>query len=383
MSARVAVTGVGTVWGRAVGRDALRQVLYPDVPAAEAAAESAPSGRDAVPAGMRQMDGLARIAVIAAKAALADASCHVGEDEADRIGLAFGSGYGCLASNFEYLEVIRVRGTRLGNPVIFQNTVPNAATGYVAMATGIRGPNATFAAGKVAAAEALAFGREQIQEGWAFAALCGSADQLSIPARWILGMQSPESAAGEARPFDRRRDGIVPREGACFVLLEDLARAEERQAPIQAEIIGMGQAGGPVGDAPPLAAAIRAALDDAQISPGFVDLVVSSANGSWIGDRHEAQALLEVLPHSVPVTCPPARLGDTLGATMAFGLAAACLVFSQGRLPAVDPAFVSDPDCPLLFSATEPRALDPQIVLLPIAGDDGTAHALLLQRYRS
>jgi hypothetical protein len=80
------------------------------------------------------------------------------------------------------------------------------------------------------------------------------------------------------------------------------------------------------------------------------------------------------------VTCPPARLGETLGAAVAFGLAAACLVFAQG-LPAADPTFVPDPDCPLPLT-TEPRALFPQIVLLPVAGDDGTAHALLLRRYR-
>jgi 3-oxoacyl-(acyl-carrier-protein) synthase len=329
------------------------------------------------------MDGLGRLAVAAAKAALEDASLAVAEDDADGVGLAFGTGYGCLASNFEYLEGIHARGTRLGNPVIFQNTVPNAATGYVAMATGIRGPNATFAAGRVAAAEALAFGREQIQEGWAFAALCGSADQLSTPARWVLGAHDPESASGQARPFDRRRDGIVPREGACFVVLEDLPRAERRGAAVQAEVIGMGQSGGPAGGPPPLAAAIRDALDDAGIGPESVDLVVSSANGSRAGDRREAEAVLKALPHPVPVTCPPARLGETLGATAAFGLAAACLVFALDRLPALDPAFVPDPDCPLLLHGGEPRALRPEIVLLPVAGDDGTAHALVLRRYRS
>lgn len=378
MTARVAVTGVGPVWGSTVGMSALRGHLY----SAHAGPFCEPTtpGRNSAPA-LRQMDGLGRLAVSAAKAALDDASFVVSDLNADRIGLSFGTGYGCLSSNAQYLEGIRAHGTRFGNPIIFQNTVPNAATGYVSIATGIRGPNATFAAGKTAGAEALSFGREQIQEGWAFAALCGSADQISTPARRILGNLMPESATGEGRPFDRRRDGIVAREGACFAFLEDVARAEERGARIQAEIVGMGQAGCGSVDAPPLAEAIRAALADASIDASDVDLVVSSANGSLFGDRHEALAIVEALPERVPVTCAQARLGETVGAAMVFGLAAACLVLAEGRLPDRDSSFEPDEECPLFFPHTGWSTSRATHVLLPVAGDDGTAHALLLRRY--
>ena len=381
MSARVVVTGLGPVWGTSVGMTALADLLYGVGPREVQGEPFSLARRDAAPA-LRQMDGLGRLAVAAARSALGNASFVVAEDEADGMALALGTGYGCLASNAEYLAGIQTRGTRFGNPIIFQNTVPNAATGYVAIATGIRGPNATFAAGRTAGAEAIAFGREQIQEGRAFAALSGSADQLSTPARRVLEAQSPASPTGEGRPFDRRRDGIVAREGACFAVLEDLAVAEKRQATIQAEIVGMGQAGGTDRDAPPLADAIRAALDEAGVSPSSVDLVVASANGSRAGDRHEARAILAAVGDRVPVTCPKAWLGEMVGAGAAFGLAAACLIFSRGVLPAVDPTFAPDAECPVFFPATDACVFPPQFVLLPVAGDDGTAQALLLRRYQ-
>ena len=52
-----------------------------------------------------------------------------------------------LAANVEYLQGVLRRGSRLGNPVVFQNTVPNAAAGYVSVAQGLRGPTATFSSG--------------------------------------------------------------------------------------------------------------------------------------------------------------------------------------------------------------------------------------------
>src|SRR5207247_6355457 len=41
-----------------------------------------------------------------------------------------------------------------------------------------------------------------------------------------------------SRPFDVRRDGFVPAEGAGSVLLETLASARRRNAPIHAELRG-------------------------------------------------------------------------------------------------------------------------------------------------
>src|SRR4029079_5692474 len=96
--------------------------------------------------------------------------------EPEDVGIAFGTGYGCLAANVEYLQGVLQRGSRLGNPVVFQNTVPNAATGYVSVAQALRGPPATFSSGATAGLLALDFAYQQIAEGHVQTMIVVSAD---------------------------------------------------------------------------------------------------------------------------------------------------------------------------------------------------------------
>ncbi|MCU1347285.1 MAG: 3-oxoacyl-[acyl-carrier-protein] synthase, partial [Acidobacteria bacterium] len=67
---------------------------------------------------LRQMDRLGRLALTAAECAVADADLDVSEMDAERIGIALGSAYGCLSTNAVYLGGIRDRGPRRGNPIV-------------------------------------------------------------------------------------------------------------------------------------------------------------------------------------------------------------------------------------------------------------------------
>src|SRR5712691_6578948 len=167
---------------------------------------------------LRQMRTLGRLAVAAVDLALKDAELDLSEVDSEDVGVAFGTGYGCLSTNVEYLEGILQRGPRLGNPVLFQNTVPNAATGYISIAHGIRGPNATFGSGWVAGLEALDFGFQQIADGHVHTMIAASADHLCTPLVEGLARQGQISPSGVPRPYDRNRDGTVLSEGACAVV---------------------------------------------------------------------------------------------------------------------------------------------------------------------
>jgi 3-oxoacyl-(acyl-carrier-protein) synthase len=61
----------------------------------------------------------------------------------------------------------------------------------------------------------------------------------------------------------------------------------------------------------------RLALHDAQIRADDIDCLSASANGSILGDRHEAQGVASILggqAASLPVTAIKSMLGDLLGA---------------------------------------------------------------------
>src|SRR5712692_9905389 len=187
---RVVVTGIGPLSPQAAGCERFWRLFRGGLPNADPAAPGpAPVWRCGEPESrsahcspaLRQMHRLGRLAVAAAAFALEDAELELADLDGDDVGVAFGTGYGCLAANLEYLEGIVARGSRLGNPVVFQNTVPNAAAGYVAIAHGIRGPNATFSSGWIAGLEALDFSVQQIFENQVHTMIVASADHLCSP----------------------------------------------------------------------------------------------------------------------------------------------------------------------------------------------------------
>jgi len=331
------------------------------------------------------MHRLGRLAVAAAAFALEDAELELADLDGDDVGVAFGTGYGCLAANLEYLEGIVARGSRLGNPVVFQNTVPNAAAGYVAIAHGIRGPNATFSSGWIAGLEALDFSVQQIFENQVHTMIVTSADHLCSPLIEGFANRGQISRDGVPRPLDRGRDGTVLSEGACALLLEELGSARRRGAPIYAEVLGLGHSSDPGDDASrALAAAVDQALGEADVEPPQIQAVFSGANGSLDGDLRESRGLWKALGgHAarVPTTCPKSVLGETLGSGGTFAAAVASLALSGGRVPATAHYREPDPECGLNVQTEASPRLRPETALVSLIGDDGGALAAVLQRY--
>ena len=102
-------------------------------------------GSPARAAQLRHMDTLARLAVAAVELALADALLDLSKRDGEDVGVALGTGYGCLAANVAFLEGIRDRGSP-GNPHLPEHR-PQRGDGYISIDQQIHGPNATFASG--------------------------------------------------------------------------------------------------------------------------------------------------------------------------------------------------------------------------------------------
>lgn len=308
----------------------------------------------AVPAPhLRQMDRLGRIALTAAELALKDADLDLSTIDPEDVGIALGSGYGCLAANAEYLTGIAERGARRGNPIVFQNTVPNAATGYISLAKGIRGPNATLCSGWIAGLEAVDFGVYQIADGRVKTMIVGAVDQV-FPAL-IEGLVG----SGRTKSLS---------EGSCFLVLEELGSARARGARIYAEIVATGHASS---DEPEhaLSEAVTLALREADTDAQDISMIVSGANGS-ASDFTETRALLHALGvHAAPLYAPKRVIGETMGSGGAFAVAIAAQALRSGSMP------------PNITVAHELEA-HPEVALVPMVGDDGSAAVALLRRVR-
>ncbi|HEY0143944.1 MAG TPA: beta-ketoacyl synthase N-terminal-like domain-containing protein [Thermoanaerobaculia bacterium] len=353
---RVVITGIGPFAPRAA--ELFRLDVVPGPAPYDVAAPILRIRDDAtgiVPPHLRQMDRLGRIALAAAELALTDANLDLTTINPEEIGIALGSGYGCLATNAEYLDGIRERGPRRGNPIIFQNTVSNAATGYISIAKGIRGPNATMCSGWVAGIEAVDFGVYQIADGRVSTMIVGGVDQI-FPAL-------VEGLAGLGR-------APMLSEGSCFLVLEELESARARGARMYAEITATGHTS--AGSEDPehaLSAAVTLALTEAGTDAADIDMIVSGANGSRF-DFSETRALVHALgAYDAQVFAPKRVIGETLGSGGAFAVAVAAQALESGRMP-------------IGVTVANETANWPEVALVPVLGDDGSAAAALLRRVR-
>jgi len=117
------------------------------------------------------------------------------------------------------------------------------------------------------------------------------------------------SRSGRSRPFHREADGLVPAEGAAFVVLKRLADAEAAGDRVLGVIrsIGLSNDGRGAGLLAPSAEgqvrAMRSAYQQAGIQPSDVSLIECHATGTPVGDGVELQSTAEVFGGSegVPI----------------------------------------------------------------------------------
>jgi 3-oxoacyl-(acyl-carrier-protein) synthase len=158
--------------------------------------------------------------------------------------------------------------------------------------------------------------------------------------------ETPERAS---RPFDRRREGFVPAEGAAAVVIEPLSAALARGATVHAEIFGIAAtSAGTRHTRPDLGAQVRcarAALADARMRPEEIDYVNAHGTSTPVGDKVEVAALEEVLgahARAIPVNSTKSMLGHALQAASLIELVATVEQMRHGRVhPTLN---LDDPD---------------------------------------
>jgi 3-oxoacyl-[acyl-carrier-protein] synthase II len=171
----------------------------------------------------------------------------------------------------------------------------------------------------------------------------------------------PERAS---RPFDRGRDGFVLGEGAGFLVLERLDRAQARGARIYGEIAGYGRnadayhitAPSPGGSG--ATACMQLALDDAGLAPSAIGHINAHGTSTPLNDASEAEAIVKVFNGSPPpVTSTKGVTGHLIAAAGAVEAAASVLAVRDGMAPPTANHQRTDPDMNIDVIAGSPRPL--------------------------
>jgi 3-oxoacyl-[acyl-carrier-protein] synthase II len=335
--------------------------------------------------GLKYVDRVSQFALAATQLALQDAGIDLEAIPAERRGIVLGTAFGSLASQQDLNRERITEGPAWVSPMKFPNTPINALSYQIPIRHQMRLANVTIPAGSVSALEAMRYSMTLLAREPDALVLTGGVEELSFLNYYSAaqrGLLAGRSGTERSRPLDRGRDGAVFGEGAAVFAV---SRPREGR-PALALIDGYGRGfADPGGDeeerASAIEASMRAALGQAGCAPGDVGLAVLSANSSRAGDLLEARAVERVFgQRGVPVTAPKAVLGETFGASGAFGIAVAVLAITRGMLPPVH--HLDDPDPACTVNAVPPPGVPGMVsrVLVNAVDDMGGAASLVIRR---
>jgi len=336
------------------------------------------------PLKIRRLDRASQFAIAASRMALEDAGLTIGVAvHPERIGIILGSGF-CGAVNAEAFHKGQVlRGPADLNPMLFPNTVPNAAASNTSIELGIKGPNSTVVQSFCTAEAALLFACRQLIAHKADAIITGGVDELSaiLYRGWSeLRLAAWDAGNGErSAPYDLKRNGFIPGEGAGIFIIEREADARRRKARIYGKIRGLATAGGAKHPGEKVARTIAGALKRGGMKT--IDCIDGAGNSSPLLDAAEAEGLKLSLPDrylDIPLSSCKSMLGEGI-ASGGMRIVADLLMLEREIIPPTINYTYPDPLCQLRVVQGSLKAPIKTILHTGISLD-GTYMAIILGR---
>ncbi len=173
----------------------------------------------------RKLDRCSQFTVVAAGLALKNAGIDKNTLQPERIGIALGCGFGGVANSAEFLSGYFTGGVEGISPMLFPNTVSNAAASNASIEHGLKGPNVTQVQRFCSAESAFMMACRFIIEGRADIMLTGGVDEL-LPL-----MISGFAATGQLRRYARTFG-----EGCGMLVLESAEHAAGRGSVVKGQV---------------------------------------------------------------------------------------------------------------------------------------------------
>ncbi len=341
---RVVVTGLGIVspignavgeaWGNALaGKSGITRITRFDPARLACQIAGEVKGFDVAPymspKEARRMDLFIHYGMAAGLQAWRDAKLEVTPDNAERVGVNFGSGIGGLPLIEAMYEELKKNGPRRISPFFIPGTIINMIAGLLSIETGAKGPNLAMVTACTTSTHCIGEAAKSIRHGEADVMIAGGAE-ATVTELAMGGFASAralstrnDDPAGASRPWDRDRDGFVLGEGAGAVVLEEYEHARARGATIYCEVIGYGVSAdafnmtAPPEDGDGGFRAMRNALKDAGMDGSTIDYINAHGTSTPLGDVAETRAIKKLLGDraaKVAVNSTKSMTGHLLGA---------------------------------------------------------------------
>jgi 3-oxoacyl-[acyl-carrier-protein] synthase II len=350
------------------------------------------SGKDA-----RRMDTFIQYGVAAAHEAIRDAALVVTPENAERIGLAIGSGIGGIEgiekNHLAFLE--NELSPRKISPFFVPSSIINMVAGNLSIMHGIKGPNLAVVTACTSGAHNIGLSARLIQAGDADIMIAGGAEMSTTPislggfcAARALSTRNDEPTRA-SRPFDQDRDGFVMGDGAGILVLESLESAQARGVPIYAELVGFGMSADahhitqPSEGGEGAARCMVNALRDAGLAPTQIDYINAHGTSTPAGDVAETQAIKRAFgehARCLAVSSTKSMTGHMLGAAGAVEAAFSILALRDQILPPTINLDQPGAECDLDYVPHQARPARLEHVLSNSFGFGGTNGSLIFRR---
>ena len=342
---RVVITGLGLVtpmgnnvkdnWdGLLAGKSGIRPIESFDCSAYPTRFAGEVRGFDPAsvlsPKDVKKSDPFIHYGAAAAFEALSDSGFEINESNAERIGVAIGSGIGGIGTIHTQCGILHEKGTpKRVSPFFVPSSIINMTSGYVSILLGAKGPNIAVVTACTTGTHNIGIAARMIAYNDADVMLAGGSEMAVNP----LGLAgfcasralstNNDDPQGASRPWDAARDGFVLSDGAGVLTLEDYEHAKARGANIYAEITGFGMSGDAYHITLPAEGGdggrrcMLNAIKDAGLTPADIQYVNAHGTSTPAGDVAESTGIKAAFGDSakhLAVSSTKSMTGHMLGA---------------------------------------------------------------------
>jgi 3-oxoacyl-[acyl-carrier-protein] synthase II len=343
----------------------------------------------------RRVDIFIHYGMAAGFQAWRDCGLQVTPENAERIGINFGSGIGGLPLIEAMHDELKANGPRRISPFFIPGTIINMIAGMLSIELGAKGPNLAMVTACTTSTHCIGEAGKSIRYGEADVMIAGGAEavvtELAIggfAAARALSTRN-DDPPGASRPWDQERDGFVLGEGAGALVLEEYEHAKARGARIYCELAGYGVSAdahhmtAPPEDGDGGFRAMRNALKDANLESSVVDYINAHGTSTPLGDLAETKALKRLLGEragKVAVNSTKSMTGHLLGAAGGAEAVFTALAIRDQVSPPTINLRTPDPDCDLDYVPNTARRMPIRVALSNSFGFGGTNGTLVLSR---
>ncbi len=344
----------------------------------------------------RRMDTFMHYGIAAGVQAFNDSGIADSGFDADRFGVAVGSGIGGIASIENTTLQIRDNGNRKVSPFFVPGSIINMISGNLSIRFGLKGPNIAVVTACTTGTHNIGLAANMITNNQADVMLVGGAEMATTPvglggfcAARALSTRNDDPQLA-SRPWDKDRDGFVLSDGAGVMVIEEEEHAKKRGAKIYAYLDGFGMSGdayhvtspSPGGEG--AARCMQNALDSAGMNASDVNYINAHGTSTLAGDVAESNAIKSVFgnhAHELCVSSSKSMIGHLLGAAGAAEAIISVMALHDQIIPPTINLDNVDEECDLDYVPHTAREQSVEAVLTNSFGFGGTNGSLIFTRY--